>query len=549
MLRALPAILEQFPNFVYIVLGATHPNLVRDQGERYRISLERLSRELGIHQNVSFYNRFVEINELIEFLGMADLYVTPYLNPAQITSGTLAYAFGCGKVVVSTPYWYAEELLGDGRGILVPFEDSVGLSRQIRGILADEPRRLAMRKRAYLLGREMIWSHVAHLFMDSFQKARRARIERPYRPLAVRTVAEQPLDLPGWRLDHLTRMSDSTGIFQHAHSTLPNFEEGYCTDDNARALLLTLLLEQSGQSSAHVNRLATSYAAFLNFAFDRSRGRFRNFLGFNREWLEEVGSEDSHGRALWVLGACVARSRTRDFQFWASQIFEQALPAITETGSPRAWAFGLLGVCHYLQRFAGARQAAQMRDLLTDRLLDLFDRVEGQDWVWFEDILCYDNAKLSHALIASGRNGGSARALEVGLKSLNWLVKVQKSPSGRFRPIGCKGFYPRGGERAQFDQQPVEAHATVTACIEAYLATEELVWIQEARIAFEWFLGGNDLELDLYDSKSGGCCDGLQEDRVNINQGAESTLAFLLSLAEMKLVESTLSTFRQVQVN
>ena len=302
MLRAMPAILKEFPNFVYIVLGATHPNLLREQGERYRISLERLAKDLGIKPNVSFYNRFVNINELIEFIGMADIYITPYLNPAQITSGTLAYSFGCGKAVISTPYWYAEELLADGRGVLVPFSDSAALAREVCELLRDEPRRHAMRKKAYLLGREMIWSHVAHLYMGSFHRARRSRLDMPYKPLAVRMLADQPMDLPGWRFDHLIRMTDSAGLLQHANSAIPNFGEGYCTDDNARALLLTVLLEQLGQVPAQMHRLATTFAAFLNHAFDRSRGRFRNFLGFDRRWLEEVGSDDCHGRALWALG-------------------------------------------------------------------------------------------------------------------------------------------------------------------------------------------------------------------------------------------------------
>jgi glycosyltransferase involved in cell wall biosynthesis len=549
MLRAMPAILREFPNFVYIVLGATHPNLIREQGERYRISLERLAKDLGLKTNVSFYNRFVEIDELIEFIGMADIYITPYLNPAQITSGTLAYAFGCGKAVVSTPYWYAQELLADGRGVLVPFDDSAALAREICELLRDEPRRHSMRKKAYMLGREMIWSHVAHLYMESFQRARRSRLDVPYKPLAVRTLAEQPLDLPGWRLDHLVRMTDSAGILQHATSTIPNFVEGYCTDDNARALLLTVLLEQLGQSTAQTYRLATTYAAFLNFAFDRGKGRFKNFLGFDRRWLEDVGSDDCHGRALWVLGACVGRSRRRDLQHWASQLFDLALPAILETSSPRAWAFGLIGVGFYLQRFSGARPASQMRDTLTERLIEALDKNGTDDWPWFEGILTYDNAKLPHALIASGRAGGDPRALTLGLQSLEWLVAEQKSPTGFFRPIGSNGFYPRDRERALFDQQPLEAHATLAACIEAYQASDDPRWLQETRLTFEWFLGANDLGLDLYDAKTGGCFDGLQEDRVNLNQGAESTLAFLLGLGEMKLLESSLATVRQVQVN
>jgi glycosyltransferase involved in cell wall biosynthesis len=548
MLRAIPAILEDYPNFVYIVLGATHPNLVREQGERYRLSLERMAQDLGIKSHVIFYNRFVEIEELIEFIGAADIYVTPYLNASQIVSGTLAYAFGCGKSVVSTPYWHAEELLADGRGTLVPFADSAALATEIRALLRDETRRHSMRKKAYLLGREMIWSHVAHLYMESFQRARRTRQDQPMRPLAVRTLAEQKAELPDWRLDHLVRMTDSTGMIQHARHTIPFFDEGYCVDDNARALLLTVLLEDLGVDDAAIARLATTYAAFLQHAFDRDRKRFRNFMGYDRRWLETVGSDDSHGRAVWALGACVGRSRRRDLQFWAAPLFDLALPSVVEMSAPRSWALALLGIQEYLRRLSGDRLASQVRETLTNRLVSLYERTAGPGWHWFEDIASYGNARLSQALIASGRDGGDARALEVGLESLTWLMDAQTAPQGHFRAIGSNGFFPRGqAEPARFDQQPLEACSCVSACLEAYRATEGPVWLRRARTAFEWFLGRNDLGLELYDPASGGCFDGLHEDRVNQNQGAESTLAFLLALAEMNLLETSLAAFRQAR--
>ncbi len=547
MLEAMPAILEEFPDFVYIVLGATHPSLLREQGERYRIGLERLALKLGIRENVSFYNRFVDLPELIEFIGVTDVYVTPYLNPAQITSGTLAYAFGCGKAVVSTPYWHAEELLADDRGVLVPFGDSRALSDALRELLRDAPRRHAMRKRAYLMGREMVWGRVAHQFVDSFRQARGSRQGAPVKPLAVRTLAEQPLDLPGWRLDHLDRMSDSAGMIQHAAFTVPNLAEGYCVDDNARALLLTTMLERLGQGTPGTSRLASTYAAFVNHAFNPENGRFRNFMGFDRRWIEEAGSDDSHGRAIWVLGALVQHSRRPGLQFWASDLFDRALPALLETTSPRAWAFGLLGIACYLRRLAGARPAGQARDVLTARLLALHEAAATDEWNWFEDRLTYDNARLSQGLIAAAGDGGPPEALRVGLDTLSWLARHHRAPSGCFRPVGCRGFHLREGARAQFDQQPVEAQAMVSACLEAYHATEAPAWLTEARRAFEWFLGSNDLGLELYDAATGGCHDGLQENRVNQNQGAESTLAFLLSLAEMKLIESVLSHQRQVQ--
>ena len=547
MLRAVPEVHESFPDFVYIVLGATHPGLVREQGERYRLSLERLARDLGISKQVIFYNRFVELKELTEFIRAADVYVTPYLNPAQITSGTLAYSFGCGKAIISTPYWHAEELLADGRGVLVPFADSGALAREICGLLRDAPRRNAMCEQAYRLGRGMVWAHSARLYMESFQQARLGRQNQPFKPLAVRTLAEQQAELPDWRLDHLARLTDATGMFQHATHTIPNFAEGYCTDDNARALLLTVLLEELGQGGTQVHRLATTYAAFLQAAFDRGRRRFRNFLDFDRRWLEEVGSEDCHGRALWALGTCVGRSRRPDLPSWAASHFELALPAILETTSPRTWAFALLGIREYLRRLGGDRLSAQARDTLTARLIDLYERTATPDWPWFEEVLSYDVARLPQALIATGRDGGNARALEVGLHALGWLVTVQRAPQEHFRAIGCNGFYRKGHKRARFDQQPIEANATVSACLEAYRATQDPAWMNEARSAFEWFLGRNDLGQDLYDPGTGGCCDGLQEDRVNRNQGAESTLAFLLSLAEMSLLESSVAAFRQAR--
>jgi glycosyltransferase involved in cell wall biosynthesis len=547
MLRAVPAILEEFPNFVYIVLGATHPELVRTQGERYRLTLERMARDLGIKKNVIFYNRFVELGELTDFIRAADIYVTPYLNPAQITSGTLAYSFGCGKAIVSTPYWHAEELLADGRGVLVPFADPKALAREISGLLSDRPRREAMCRQAYELGREMIWTQSARHYMDVFQRARRGRQDQPFKPLIVRTLAEQHAELPAWRLEHLVRMSDRTGMFQHATFTVPNYDDGYCTDDNARALLLTMLLEELGHGGATIQRLATTYAAFLQGAFDREKKRFRNFLSFDRRWLEQFGSDDCQGRALWALGACVGRSRRADLPFWAAPYFEQALGPVSEMTSPRAWAFTLLGIQEYLRRLSGDRIVGQIRDLLANRLVEMFDATATDDWPWFETILSYDNARLPQALIASGRDTGNARALDVGLRTLTWLVKLQTAPSGHFRAIGCKGFYRKGLEPALFDQQPLEASATVSACLEAYRTTDDPSWLTEARSAFEWFLGRNDLGLELYDPGTGGCCDGLEEDRINRNQGAESTLAFLLSLAELDLLESSLAAFRQAR--
>ena len=542
VLRALPGIVKKFPNLIYIILGATHPALVREHGEAYRLSLERLAQDLGMKRHVSFYNRFVDLEELKAFLGVADLYVTPYLNATQSTSGTLAYAFGSGKAVISTPYWHAQELLDDGRGVLVPFNDTNAMASAILDLLGDDLKRNAMRKRAYLMGRDMIWSKSAERYMESFEKARRSPTSLSIRRLEVRTLEEERLELPTISLDHLLRLTDSTGILQHAIHSLPDFSHGYCTDDNARALIVTVLFEDLELEARELARLSEIYASCLQYAFNPDLKCFRNFMGFNRTWLEPVGSEDSHGRALWALGTCVGRSKHRDLQAWAAQLFDRALPFVTDTSSPRTWAYALLGIYEYFRRFSGDRMAAQMRDTLTKRLIDLFEANASEEWPWFEDTVTYANAALSHVLILSGRWADNPRAFEIGLKSLGWLMSVQKSPHGHFRPIGSNGFYPRGGKPAEFDQQPIEAHSTVSACLEAYRSTGDARWHEEARLAFEWFLGRNDLGLSLYNPTTGGCCDGLHMDRVNLNQGAESTLAYLMALSEMELLEHDLKS-------
>ncbi|MBN1698437.1 MAG: glycosyltransferase family 4 protein [Spirochaetales bacterium] len=547
VLRALPDIITEFPNTVFIVVGQTHPNILRHESEFYRLSLERMAKALGVQKHVVFFNRFVELEELIRFIGATDIYLTPYLTETQITSGTLAYAFGSGNAVVSTPYWHAAELLADGRGKLVPFRDAAAIAHAVIDLLHDEPLRHSMRKNAYQKGREMVWSRVAQLYVKSFHQAGQDHSFVGRKSSPIKTLDEQPDQLPMLKLDHLYRMSDSAGIFQHASFTVPNFAEGYCTDDNARALLLTLKLQQSGHRSLRINDLAASYAAFLNYAFDRKSHRFRNFMSFDRRWLQETGSEDCHGHALWALGLCMGHEDHGSYHMLAAELFEQALPVASGFTSPRAWAFTLIGIDEYLGRLSGDRRANQIRESLSAKLMQRYADSATEHWQWFEDVVSYANAKLSHALILSGRRMNDDMMLETGLKTLRWLVKVQTSDTGSFRPIGSNGFFRRGQERALFDQQPIEAQVTVSACIEAYYATADLSWAVEARRAFEWFLGRNDLGLALYDSCTGGCRDGLHVDRLSQNQGSESTLAFLLSLEEMQTLQSRLISFKEPQ--
>jgi glycosyltransferase involved in cell wall biosynthesis len=543
-LRALPDIIREFPNIVYIVLGQTHPNLLRDEGEAYRLSLERLANDLGVQKHVVFFNRFVELEELMRFIGAADIYLTPYLTESQITSGTLAYAFGAGNAVVSTPYWHATELLADDRGKLVPFRDAKAIATAVVELLRDEMLRHSMRKHAYKLGRDMIWSHVAQMYVKSFEQARHDHSFVGTKASPIKTLDEQPGQLPELKLDHLFRLSDSTGIFQHASFTVPNFAEGYCTDDNSRALVLAMMLQRQGLGSPRLNDRAATYAAFLNHAFDRQRGRFHNFMSFDRRWLDEVGSEDCQGQSLWALGLCVAQAGQGSFQMLAAELFELALPVAAEFTSPRAWAFTLIGIDEYLRRLSGDRRANQIRETLTAKLLQRYADAATDDWHWFEEVVSYANAKLPHAMILSGRCMNNQAMVDLGLKTLRWLVKIQTSEVGSFRPVGSNGFYPRGHERALFDQQPIEAQATVSACVEAYHATGDKFWVAEARRAFEWFLGRNDLGLALYDPGTGGCRDGLHMDRLSQNQGAESTLAFLLALTEKQALQNTLASFK-----
>ena len=531
MIRALPRIVEKHPNVVYMVLGATHPHLLKHEGEAYRDSLKKLAADLGVRDHIRFYNQFVELDDLLEYLGAADIYVTPYLNPAQITSGTLAYSFGCGKAVVSTPYWHAEELLADGRGVLVPFGDSKALADQIVNLLTDESTRHAMRKKAYLMGREMIWERVIQLYADSFTQARQERMitMSSHAPYAMGAHSRAAFKLPKLRLDHLFRLTDSTGIVQHARHHLPYYEEGYCTDDNARALLLTQLVQQAGLGDAKLARTADNYCAFINHAYTYEHRQFRNFMSYDRRWLEEVGSDDSTGRTIWALGACVGRSAEQNTVAWAMKLLENVLPTVVSMTSPRSWAFALLGIYEYQKKFNDDRLAKTIQRQLLDKLVFRYTETATEDWPWFEKTLSYDNAILAHALIRSG----DERLVSIGLAALRWLIDLQTSPSGNFQPIGSNGFYTKGQLRAYFDQQPIEAQSTVSACLAAYAITEDAEWQRTAIRVFKWFTGLNDLGLPLYDEETGGCRDGLHIDRVNLNQGAESTLSYLIALVEL----------------
>jgi glycosyltransferase involved in cell wall biosynthesis len=547
VIKALPAILSKHRNVVYMISGVTHPHVLRHEGDKYRLYLQKLAKDLGVEANVIFRNRFVSPQELVEVIGAADIYITPYKHKGQVVSGTLAYALSAGKAIISTPYLHAMELLDDGRGVLVPFDDPQALAARTIELLDNATARHAMRKRAYLYTRDMVWNRVAQQYMGSFERVYNERLRNPRATFTAQNT-EKVLDrLPTVKLDLLQRMTDHTGIIEHAVFVVPNYPEGYTTDDNARALIVAILLEGFAGATPNVTfDLASRYLAFLWLAFDPTTRRFRNCLSYERQWQEAEGSEDSHGRALWGLGTVLGRTKHAGLRGAAGRLFELAVPAAVEFKSPRACAFALLGLLEYLESFPGDRAALNAADALANRLLESYRAHSSAGWKWFENVLSYSNARLPQALIRAGRRGANDAMVSAGLEALEWLATVQRCETkGHFVPIGSHGFYSRKTEKARFDQQPVEACAAVSAFLQAYRATGKGRWRKDAWTAFNWFLGDNDLQVALYDPTTGGCRDGLHPDRANENQGAESTLSFLMALLEMRELEEADSTDRK----
>lgn len=518
MIEAMPAVLADAPDAVYVVMGATHPALLRRDGEAYRDSLKARVHALGLDAQVVFINRFVDRPELLEHIAMCDVYVTPYLVETQMTSGTLAWSHGLGRPVVSTPYWHAVELLVDGSGVLVPFRDPAALAAAVGGLLTDDRARLAMGRKAYGASRAMTWARTAQRYRDCFREA------------CNHTVP----DLPAMAIDHFVAMTDDTGLFQHAIYSVPDRLHGYCIDDNARALIACCRIGGDGHDG-HARALAPRFAAFVQHAWNPDIGLFRNFMGFDRRWLEPAGSQDSHGRALWALGVCAAWQDDPLLAQWASGLFVQGLDQVPAFTSPRAWAFALIGLAAFGPAHPQHREAARLRLVLAERLADQLALYARSDWVWFEDRLSYDNARLCEALIVTGAGLGVRHLVDAGLRALRWLIAMQTAPSGHFRPVGSEGFLT--GTRqppAHFDQQPVEACATIAACLAAFATDPDPLWPAEARRALAWFTGANDLGIPLVDIATGSCRDGLHPDRANENRGAESVLSWLLALSDMR---------------
>ena len=532
MIKALPEVVRRFPDVVYAVVGQTHPNIIRETDDAYRHSLIKLVNRIGMDSHVIFHNHFISNEILMHYLQTCKLYVIPYLKQQQITSGTLSFAMGAGCAVVSTPFWYAEEMLDEGRGILTAFNDPQQLARKVMSILEDTNKWNTLRLQAYQFTRRMTYRETARKLLDLAGNIRQSgkvsgAVKEEYKE-SYKILNE----LPAVKLDHLLTMSDSTGILQHAKHTIPIFSEGYCTDDNARALFFTTLYFSLYKSNK-ILVLIKRYLSFLLYAFNQKNGRFRNFMTYERSWMEMQGSEDSHARTVWALGSVIKYEPTRGIKNLAVNLFHDSLHVVSGFMSLRAVAFTILGLNAYLCKYTGDTNALKLRNSLTERLFILFQQNQTPDWLWPEEMLAYANAKLPHALITSGLALDNHEMFDTGIKSLEWLLNIQTAPEGHLTIIGNQGWYKRGEEKAKFDQQPIEAMNLLDACGDAFLATQDKKWIVEAEKCLAWFTDLNDLNVNVYDFETGGCQDGIGIDGVNLNQGAESTLSWLISLVRM----------------
>jgi len=528
-IRALPDVVRRHPDLLYLVLGATHPALVRDQGETYRESLKALAAELGVRMHVRFVDRFVGDEELLDHLQAADVYLTPYLGREQVTSGTLAYALAMGRPVVSTPYVHAEEVLTGGIGTLVPFGDAGAISTALCDLLGDPGRLARQSRKVWRMARATIWDQNARAVMDIFSGVKAGN------PVTLKSGQPDAQDHLV-RLGGIAAMTDDVGIVQHSIHGVPDRRNGYCIDDNARALML--LCETRAGDPAERSRLARIYAAFVEHGWNEETGRFRNFLGYDRRWLEEAGSEDSNGRTLWALGHVLRAAPEPAWRRWAGELFDRAIPLVETLASPRAIAFAMLGMAAALDAEPGyARCRAHLRDaagLFTRLLAD----AQRPDWPWFEIVLAYDNARLPQAMIEAGRVLEDRGAIGLGLETLRWLLGKQKSPQGCFRPVGTESFGKPFADPAPFDQQPLEATATIDACLSACRVDADPAWRAAARKAFAWFAGDNDLATPLVSADGTLCHDGLTPQGLNLNLGAESILALQMARHAMAAFEA-----------
>ncbi len=525
VINALPEVVKKHPNTVYIVLGATHPHVVKHEGEDYRLMLIRLVNKLQLEKNVIFINRFVSNDELFSYLGLCDIYVIPYLGEKQISSGTLIYTMGAAKPIISTPFWYAREMLADERGLLFGFRDSEELSEKINDLLSDEEKRKTIAQNAFTLAKECYWPMISQQYYDLVDHI---IVEDNIRALSEPApVIESKFVLPPIKMDHLRVLTDYTGILQHAKFNVPDRNHGYCTDDNARALLLSVMLQNEVQDVDEVNRLTSIYLSFIDYAYNPVTGKFRNFMNYERQWLDKEGSEDSIGRTAWALGYTSAYTNVCNFYHHSNYLFEKVLASADTLTHPRALSYVALGLSHHAKVHEEPAMIERLAQC-TKKLFTLFDRTIDEEWLWFDDKVSYSNSRIPHAMIHAGMLLKEEPLIQRGLKVLDWLIEKQFI-NGIFSPIGNNGWLTPQG-KVTFDQQPLEANGMIDACLQAEEYVKDGTYADYALKAFYWFTGENDCGQPLYDFATGGCRDGLHSSGVNLNQGAESTISWLMSL-------------------
>jgi glycosyltransferase involved in cell wall biosynthesis len=522
VIRAMPAVVAKHPEAIYIVLGKTHPAVLRGSGEEYRISLLRLVKALGMEKHVLFLDEFIQEKELFQYLRAADIYITPYLNKAQITSGTLSYAVGAGAAVLSTPYWHAEELLAEGRGRLFDFNNSDALATILIELLDDPASLSALRDKAFEYGRETTWPKAGNKYNTLARKVIKKRLEHP--PLEESIL--DPSILPPFLLDHIKRMTDDTGIIQHAKFGIPNLKEGYCLDDNARALLMVLMAYKQMKHPLALDLLPI-YLSYIHY-MQNEDGTFRNFLSFRRDFLDEQGSEDSFGRAIWALGYLLGNAPNDAYFQSGKEIFFAASPNFEKLLSIRSIANAIIGICYYLSSSPNDEAMTERLRSLAWKLVNQYKEQRSENWHWFEDLLAYDNAILPLSLLHAAGILNDEVVTSTAMESLEFLSAITMK-EGSFSPVGNENWFVKGNSNSAFAQQPLDALAMVLMFHQAFHLTKDKSWLNKLYISFMWFLGENDLRMSLYDFETKGCCDGLESYGVNRNQGAESTLSYLIS--------------------
>lgn len=533
VLDALPEIITHHPSLLYIVLGATHPHVRAHSGEEYREFLMQRTRELGLENHVLFVDRFATNEELFKFLRACDVYVIPYQSPKQITSGTLVYAMGSQSAIVSTPFWYASEMLENDRGLLFPFGDAAMLASQIRQLLDDQQMLKNYQERAQAFAETALWPNVALKYAQSFYDAstewNASRTDVSAQDLAHKEILDS---LPPLVLGHLHTLSDDTGILQHARYSVPDRRHGYCSDDNARALLLSVLAEKVTDDKESLLRLQSRYLSFLDHAFNETLVGFRNFMSYGRDWLDDMGSEDCQGRCMWGLGVAAAQCSHTGHRGLAHSLFHQALPMVNTLTHPRAIAYAMLGLVAYCEEYPQEIRVKKALTTLGEKLIALFaPRINDAVWPWHDDKVTYGNSRVPQAMLLAGDVLAHPQLIAYGTKLIDWLIK-QQFVGNTFSPIGNQGWLTKQG-KARYDQQPLEAHGMMDACFAAAGITGQTQYIRYGQQSFNWYLGDNDGERALYDFETGACMDGLHPQGVNLNQGAESTLSWLISLTTM----------------